>query len=950
VYAQRYNADGTVAGGEFLVNSYTTSNQQTPSVAIAAGGNFVVVWQSSGQDGSSWGVYGQRFHSDGSVNGGEFRINTHTSSGQSGADVVTHTDGSFLVVWHSYYQDGSGDGVYAQQFGPDGNLIGAEFRVNTYTNNEQSLPAVALGNGDRFLVGWRSQNQDGSGYGVYAQLFGTGLDQPDLVPLATHAPFGANQNAIITIGGEIRNQGTDISDSFAARYFISDDVTITTDDTPLGGSFTIDGMGALTTINDSREVQLPLDAPTGIKYVGLLLDLYTAVTEQDETNNGTASVGFATMRIDPPVTSLGGEFRINSSTGNDQTQIEVDSDVNGNYVAVWRGANRNGFAGNDIYMQRYNSLGTPLDAEIQVNPEWQGEQSSPDVAVAPDGSFVVTWHSDTGDDGDQTGIYARRFNADGQAAGDEFLVNTFTTNRQEGPAVAVDDNGNFVITWHSLEQDGSNWGVYAQRFDAAGNPVDTEFRVNSQSTNEQSSPEVAVDTDGDFVVVWQSWIQDGSEFGVYAQRYDSNGAPKGTEFQVNTYTSLEQRDPSVAMDTAGNFTVLWESESQDGSSWAVMGQRFLADGSPIGGEFRVYPYTDFQANPSIGLAGDGSFVVAWDSNGQDGSGRGIYVQRYAADGSVIGGEFCANTYTSNDQTESGVAIGSGDRFLVAWSSHYQGDSGWGVYGQLYGAGVAKADLVPTAANATGGWNLNQAMQVNGVIRNQGLANSGSFTAQYYLSQDATITTDDTPLGDAFNVADLAAMSTMTDSRWVAAPGAAAGDYYIGLIVDTGGAVDEQDETNNTYNPLFTDHTVNLQALPDLGTETRVNSQSPNEQPTPDVAVDTDGNFVVAWQSWNQDGSGWGVYGQRYDALGNTVGSEFRVNTTTSDDQHTPSVAMVPDGRFGRGLAKQQPRRWRLGSLCTAIWCERWQSGRRVFGQHTHHVDAGCAERGYGHRW
>jgi hypothetical protein len=206
------------------------------------------------------------------------------------------------------------------------------------------------------------------------------------------------------------------------------------------------------------------------------------------------------------------------------------------------------------------------------------------------------------------------------------------------------------------------------------------------------------------------------------------------------------------------------------------------------------------------------------------------------------------------------------------------------------------------------------------------------------------------LGEAFNVADLAAMSTMTDSRWMAAPGVAAGDYYIGLIVDTGGAVDEQDETNNTYNPLFTDHTVNLQALPDLGTETRVNSQSPNEQSTPDVAVDTDGNFVVAWQSWNQDGSGWGVYGQRYDALGNTVGSEFRVNTTTSDDQHTPSVAMVPDGRFGRGLAKQQPRRWRLGSLCTAIWCERWQSGRRVFGQHTHHVDAGCAERGYGHRW
>jgi hypothetical protein len=87
-------------------------------------------------------------------------------------------------------------------------------------------------------------------------------------------------------------------------------------------------------------------------------------------------------------------------------------------------------------------------------------------------------------------------------------------------------------------------------------------------------PSVAADATGDFVVAWQAWGQDGSLGTVVAQRYDASGNLRGAEFQVNTYTTDSQRAPSVASDTVGNFVVTWHSYGQDGSSYGVYAQRF----------------------------------------------------------------------------------------------------------------------------------------------------------------------------------------------------------------------------------------------------------------------------------------------------------------------------------------------------------------------------------------
>src|SRR6266581_1002988 len=94
-----------------------------------------------------------------------------------------------------------------------------------------------------------------------------------------------------------------------------------------------------------------------------------------------------------------------------------------------------------------------------------------------------------------------------QAAGPEFRVNSFTTGYQDNPSVALDRKGNFVVSWNSLFQDGSSWGVFAQRYDAGGSAAGGEFRVNTYTTSYQVYPWVSRSTSGNFVVVWASYRQ-----------------------------------------------------------------------------------------------------------------------------------------------------------------------------------------------------------------------------------------------------------------------------------------------------------------------------------------------------------------------------------------------------------------------------------------------------------
>jgi hypothetical protein len=197
------------------------------------------------------------------------------------------------------------------------------------------------------------------------------------------------------------------------------------------------------------------------------------------------------------------------------------------------------------------------------------------VAVDPSGNFVVVWTSKGGGgtDNDFT-VSGRRYDASGTPLTSEFQVNSYTTGVQGLARVASDRNGDFVVVWIGYGgQDGSGSGIFGQFYDPTGTPFGSEFQVNTYTPGYQLLPRVAADESGSFVVVWASLFQDGSGYGIFGQGLDGLG-PQGVEFQINSYTTASQVSPAVARSPDGDFVVAWHSYGQDGSSYGVFAQRY----------------------------------------------------------------------------------------------------------------------------------------------------------------------------------------------------------------------------------------------------------------------------------------------------------------------------------------------------------------------------------------
>jgi hypothetical protein len=405
----------------------------------------------------------------------------------------------------------------------------------------------------------------------------------------------------------------------------------------------------------------------------------------------------------------------------------------------------------------------PAGAEFQVNTYTAGNQYIPKVAMDPAGDSVVTWVS-ANQDGSGYGVYAQRYSAAGAKQGSEFRVNTTTFDNQVYPTVAMDAAGDFTIAWASYKQDGNGYGIYAQRYNAAGVAQGGELHVSTTTAGDQSFPTIAMDAAGDFVVAWDS-DQGGSTYGIYAQRYNAAGVAQGGQFQVNSYTAGNTTFPTIGMDNAGDFVVAWSSDGQDGSGYGIYAQRYNAAGVAQGGEFRVNTTTSGdQIYPTAGMDAAGDFVVGWESDGQDGSGYGVYAQRYNAAGVAQGNEFLVNTFTKGDQQQPSLAVDAAGAFAITWESPQDGSAN-GVYAQEY--------------NAAG-------------------------------------------------------------SR--------------------------------------------------VGNEFQVNTYTVGDQKQPAIALDANGDMTITWESGVQDGSGYGIYAQQYNAVPTAVPDTFVISqSSTSSGSGTTSV-------------------------------------------------------------
>jgi large repetitive protein len=271
-----------------------------------------------------------------------------------------------------------------------------------------------------------------------------------------------------------------------------------------------------------------------------------------------------------------------------------------------------------------------------------------------------------------------------------FRVNTYTPGQQGLPAVSARTDGSFVVVWESRDQDGDYYGVFGQRFNSAGAPLGSEFLANTYTFGPELAPAVAALDGGAFVVVWQGYGVGGDFGDVFARRYDSAGMPLGSEFQVNEPVSAYEGAAAVAGLPDGGFVIVWDDYDD------VFGRRYDSAGAPLGTPFAVNTYTPgSQGTASVAVTGDGGFVISFADgyylgNGRDGDGYGVFARRFDSAGTANGSEFQVNTTSTGDQTQPRVAATVDGGFAIVWQSYAQSGTGTALFARRFGSDGAPA--------------------------------------------------------------------------------------------------------------------------------------------------------------------------------------------------------------------------------------------------------------------
>jgi hypothetical protein len=182
--------------------------------------------------------------------------------------------------------------------------------------------------------------------------------------------------------------------------------------------------------------------------------------------------------------------------------------------------------------------------------------------------------------------------------------------------VAVDADGDFVVAWSGWGQDG--FGLYARRYDSSGNPQGSDFSVTLLGS--PTRPAVAMDADGDFVVTWVGYQAGGSD--IYARRYNAAGVAQTGAFLVNTQSNAHQQQPAIAMNASGDFLIAWTNENESG----IKVQRYNAAATAQGSEIAVDPNAQFQGEPAVAMEDNGDFVVVWTGDPLE-----VYARRFAVE-------------------------------------------------------------------------------------------------------------------------------------------------------------------------------------------------------------------------------------------------------------------------------------------------------------------------------
>lgn len=442
------------------------------------------------------------------------------------------------------------------------NWLGPEIQVNTVTAGSQFAPAIASDAGGDFVIAWQSADADGSGSGVRARRY--------------------------------RQNGTPVTAELAVNA---------------------------TTAGDQK-------TPS----VAWLSDGSFVVTWASAGQDGS-DFGVIVRRFTSEGAPLTGEIAVNVSTAGNQTAPGVTASGT-DFIVAWTGPGAGAAAdSNDVYLRRFAASGTPLSGEIRVNSTVTGQQLAPAIVGLSDGSVFAVWASE-GQDGSGYGIVGRRWSALGTPLTDEVAIPQIPTYDQGSPSIAALPGGSVVVVWQRQLQApplpvGPQQIIAMRRFSWEGLPLTDEIALNSDTSLRRESPFVATEVTNTILVAWRETDLATGDSDAIAAKFDTEGSSFFGELALNTTLAGDQIDPVLAAGIAGRFVASWASFGQDGSSFGIVAQRF---GSPVapcvadfytlclnGGRFRVRASYATAAGASgvgrsVALTGDSGYFWFFDED------------------------------------------------------------------------------------------------------------------------------------------------------------------------------------------------------------------------------------------------------------------------------------------------------------------------------------------------
>lgn len=538
--------------------------------------------------------------------------------------------------------------------------LGEETRINTSTDGGQVVPQFIRLPDGRFILQWIGN--------------GTVPGQEDLNGYFQQI-FDANG---VKIGSEIRVNAT--TDGEVGSDFLT--VTLpgigwgsiwgTTD--PAGGNAYFRTFNTNGTPGQQYRINETENGLSGNwRNVFLRNDISVVFWDGRGAQAGqTDDAGVFFRLMDEDGDFIGGEKLVNVAVeGRGETLISATALSNGEFVVTYR-ADTGG-----TFQQAFDRTGTKIGNEVTLISD--GTSILPNVRSLADGKWATFWHQPTATEG--SNFYYRIFNADGSPDGDARLASTSIQGGQARIATLTMDGGGHLMFWRGEgtqagQEDGN--GIFYQRFDANGEKIGSETRLNTTTTGDQSNlrtfssyqliPDTGQYVAKHYVTTWTVTNDPQQEQGVrFVQVLDATGVKTGPEFVLRTVGETPELNFAY-LPATGRSVLTWTGKStrpghEDDSG--VFMQVFDASGARIGSEVRVNSTTEgTQRGAIIRDLPNGSFVIAW--NGSDGDDTGLFMQVFDANGQRVGGEIRVNTSTTEYQGGVFLETTTDGTLVVGW--------------------------------------------------------------------------------------------------------------------------------------------------------------------------------------------------------------------------------------------------------------------------------------------